>query len=472
MTVTGEELAKTIEARAPRRGLYVSEGLVVKWDRDSKEPPKLTLNGKPVAPAQKIPPHHEQLRSPTAIRASRRSRTARPARSISTPSRRISPRRRSFARPRPRGSRPTATREHGQRSSRDHAWRDRPEDDAADVGLCRVGGRAARPRARTPGVALEEPRPCGSGPPRGCARSRPPRALPSLHRVERMRFDAGHGFDLHPRVPLAEGKPSALSVALYGTTAENHRSWVARPRPGSADRGPAAEGEDAERLGGASCRSASFPGRSAVGHHRQRERPRPAARSSTRAGDSCRLGVGGLRCRGRRAPCRREALEAAARIEQLQVGSSAPRFMSRQKPDRYEAETEGATDICSRGEIRSREGSARVLSTDQGRRAIRLMGGPVGCGRWCCPVRRAQVLPAARRPGDDEIGGPRTSSDEAGAAGRFPVGERRDEISTCTSTPSPTRKRRRERRWRCPVAEVHEDEGVALARWASSSSGA
>ena len=54
MTVTGEELAKTIERELRGAGLYVSEGLVVKWDRDSKEPPKLTLNGKPVAPAQKI----------------------------------------------------------------------------------------------------------------------------------------------------------------------------------------------------------------------------------------------------------------------------------------------------------------------------------------------------------------------------------------------------------------------------------
>jgi 5'-nucleotidase len=32
----------------------VSEGLVVKWDRESKDPPKLTLNGKAVTPTQKI----------------------------------------------------------------------------------------------------------------------------------------------------------------------------------------------------------------------------------------------------------------------------------------------------------------------------------------------------------------------------------------------------------------------------------
>lgn len=54
MTVTGEELAKTIEREMRGAGLYVSEGLVVKWDKESKDPPKLVLNGKPVAPAQKI----------------------------------------------------------------------------------------------------------------------------------------------------------------------------------------------------------------------------------------------------------------------------------------------------------------------------------------------------------------------------------------------------------------------------------
>jgi 5'-nucleotidase len=54
MTVTGEELAKTLERELRGAGVYVSEGLVVKWDRDAKDPPKLTLNGKAVTPAQKI----------------------------------------------------------------------------------------------------------------------------------------------------------------------------------------------------------------------------------------------------------------------------------------------------------------------------------------------------------------------------------------------------------------------------------
>lgn len=54
LTVTGEELAKTLERELRGAGVYVSDGLVVKWDRDAKEPPKLTLNGKPVGPTQKI----------------------------------------------------------------------------------------------------------------------------------------------------------------------------------------------------------------------------------------------------------------------------------------------------------------------------------------------------------------------------------------------------------------------------------
>jgi 5'-nucleotidase len=54
MTVTGAELASCLERELRGAGIYVSEGLVVHWDRDSKDPPKLTLNGKPVAPTQKI----------------------------------------------------------------------------------------------------------------------------------------------------------------------------------------------------------------------------------------------------------------------------------------------------------------------------------------------------------------------------------------------------------------------------------
>ena len=54
MTVTGAELEETIGRELHGAGVYVSEGLVIKWDRDSKDPPKLTLNGKPVTPTQKI----------------------------------------------------------------------------------------------------------------------------------------------------------------------------------------------------------------------------------------------------------------------------------------------------------------------------------------------------------------------------------------------------------------------------------
>lgn len=54
MTVTGEELTKTLERELRGAGVYVSEGLVIKWERGSKEPPKLTLNGKPVTATQKI----------------------------------------------------------------------------------------------------------------------------------------------------------------------------------------------------------------------------------------------------------------------------------------------------------------------------------------------------------------------------------------------------------------------------------
>lgn len=54
MTVTGAELQETLGRELKGAGVYVSEGLVIKWDKESKDPPKLTLNGKPVTPAQKI----------------------------------------------------------------------------------------------------------------------------------------------------------------------------------------------------------------------------------------------------------------------------------------------------------------------------------------------------------------------------------------------------------------------------------
>ena len=54
MTVTGAELAQTLERELRGAGIYVSQGFEVKWDRDAKDPPKLTLNGKAVKPTDKI----------------------------------------------------------------------------------------------------------------------------------------------------------------------------------------------------------------------------------------------------------------------------------------------------------------------------------------------------------------------------------------------------------------------------------
>ena len=54
MTISGEELARTIERELRGNGIFVSEGLVVRWDRDSHAPPTLLLNGKPVAPTEQL----------------------------------------------------------------------------------------------------------------------------------------------------------------------------------------------------------------------------------------------------------------------------------------------------------------------------------------------------------------------------------------------------------------------------------
>lgn len=54
MTVTGEQLAQTVERELRGAGLYVSQGFEIKWDRDAKDPPKMTLNGKPVKGTDKL----------------------------------------------------------------------------------------------------------------------------------------------------------------------------------------------------------------------------------------------------------------------------------------------------------------------------------------------------------------------------------------------------------------------------------
>lgn len=48
MTVTAADLAETLGRELRGAGVYVSDGLVVKWDRDSKEPPTLLFKGKPL----------------------------------------------------------------------------------------------------------------------------------------------------------------------------------------------------------------------------------------------------------------------------------------------------------------------------------------------------------------------------------------------------------------------------------------
>lgn len=54
LTISGEELAKVLERQLRGNGVFVSEGLVVHWDRASGAPPKLLLRGKPVAPSQAL----------------------------------------------------------------------------------------------------------------------------------------------------------------------------------------------------------------------------------------------------------------------------------------------------------------------------------------------------------------------------------------------------------------------------------
>jgi 5'-nucleotidase len=54
LTVSGAQLAKTVEHQLRRSGLYVSEGVVIHWNRDATVPPKLSLNGKPIAATDSI----------------------------------------------------------------------------------------------------------------------------------------------------------------------------------------------------------------------------------------------------------------------------------------------------------------------------------------------------------------------------------------------------------------------------------
>ncbi|MBX3228801.1 MAG: bifunctional metallophosphatase/5'-nucleotidase [Labilithrix sp.] len=50
MTVTGADLTACLGRELRGAGVYVSDGLVIKWDRESKDPPLLLLDGKPIKP--------------------------------------------------------------------------------------------------------------------------------------------------------------------------------------------------------------------------------------------------------------------------------------------------------------------------------------------------------------------------------------------------------------------------------------